>query len=236
MESIEGYYHTYHFFYHFIIYSVVPCSSENKKGVLLTNYKTMKYEKKIFDLPEVKGLSKTQFALHLGLYEGYVTHVNKLMDQMNSLAKSGDEYEYSIAELRRRLGFEWNGMRLHELYFEALVGGSKVLLADTKLFEALSKQYGSFSNWLEIFSKISARGPGWAILNYDTEAKHFHHNWVADHEIGQLATLPAIITVDHWEHAYLTDYAPAEKGAYVQAYLNALNWETISKRFDKALA
>ena len=196
----------------------------------------MHYEKRTFEFPEIKGLSKDQLALHIGLYEGYVKHVDILMTQMNLLAKSSDEFAYSIAELRRRLGFEWNGMRLHELYFEALEHGAKVLLADTKLFEALVKQYGSFSNWLEIFSKLSARGPGWALLNYDPVAKHFHHTWVADHEVGHLASLPVILAVDHWEHAYLVDYLPPDKGMYVQSYLNALNWEIISSRFDKAVA
>lgn len=196
----------------------------------------MTYEKRTFEVPEIKGLSREQIDLHIGLYEGYVTHVNTLMTQMNMLAKSGDEYAYSIAELRRRLGFEWNGMRLHEIYFEALENGAKVLLADTKLFEALAKQYGSFSNWLEIFSKLSARGPGWALLTYDAVAKQFHHSWVADHEIGHLATLPVILAVDHWEHAYLADFGPTGKGDYVQSYLNALNWETVSARFDKAVA
>ena len=196
----------------------------------------MNYEKRTFELPDIKGISKEQLALHISLYEGYVTNVNTLMTQMNALAKLGDEFTYSVTELRRRLGFEWNGMRLHELYFGALEGGAKVLLADTKLFEALAKQYGSFSNWLEIFSKLSARGPGWALLNYDPVAKHFHHTWVADHEVGHLASLPVILAVDHWEHAYLVDYLPPDKGMYVQSYLNALNWEIISSRFDKAVA
>jgi Fe-Mn family superoxide dismutase len=195
----------------------------------------MSYQSHTFTFPEIKGLSVEQLKLHLGLYEGYVAHTNLLLAQMNKLAESGDAFTYSLSELRRRLGFEWNGMRLHENYFEALEGGSKVLLADTKLFEALGKQYGSFTNWIDIFSKLSARGPGWAILNYDPIAKHFYHTWVAEHEIGHLATLPILIAVDHWEHAYLKDYAPGEKSKYVEAYLNALNWQTIGARFDKAV-
>lgn len=195
----------------------------------------MTYETRAFTLPDVQGISKEQFAMHLGLYGGYVTNVNTLMAQLNKLAQSGDEFAYAIAELRRRLGFEWNGMRLHELYFEALEGGSKTLLANTKLYTELTKQYGSFSKWFEIFSKLNARGPGWAILCYDPVAKNFHHVWVADHEIGHLAGLPVIIAVDHWEHAYLGDYKPSEKGTYVDSYLTALNWETISQRFDKVL-
>lgn len=196
----------------------------------------MSYAPKTFDLPDVQGISKEQFALHIKLYEGYVTHVNTLMEQMNTLAESGDTFTYAVSELRRRLGFEFNGMRLHELYFNALEGGAKNLLGNTKLYEALSKQYGSFSAWLEIFTALSARGPGWAILHYDHEKEHFFHTWVSEHEIGQLATLPIIIAVDHWEHAYLVDYSPSEKGTYVEAYLKALNWETISKRFETVTA
>jgi len=195
----------------------------------------MTYKAHTFTLPEIKGISAEQIKVHLGLYEGYVTHVNLLMEQMNKLAKSGDEFTYAISELRRRLGFEWNGMHLHELFFEGLEGGEKVLLGDTNLYEALSKQYGSFSNWVEIYTKFSARGPGWALLAYDKEAEHFHHVWAADHEVGQLATLPIIIALDHWEHAYMVDYKPSDKSLYVEAYIKALNWETISKRFDEVL-
>jgi Fe-Mn family superoxide dismutase len=194
----------------------------------------MEYKARTFDLPDIAGLSKEQITLHLGLYEGYVKHVNLLMAQLNALAKNGDEYTYAINELRRRLGFEWNGMHLHELYFGALEGGPTDLPGTSPLYAALTEQYGGFSAWLEVFKKVNARGPGWALLNYDPEAKHFFHTWVSDHEIGQLATLPCILALDHWEHAFMVDYAPSEKGTYVDAYLNALNWETIAKRFDAA--
>jgi Fe-Mn family superoxide dismutase len=179
-------------------------------------------------------LSKEQLEMHLGLYEGYVKHVNLLHDQLNTLAaqNSGGDFDYAISELRRRLGFEWNGMRLHELYFEALEGGGQTLLADTALYKALSKQYGNYSSWLEIFEKTNARGPGWALLHYDPVQKIFFNTWVADHDVGHLAGTPIILAVDHWEHAFLVDYKPNEKGAYVQAYINALNWETVAKRFD----
>lgn len=192
----------------------------------------MTYETHTFTLPEIKGIPEAQLKLHIGLYEGYVAHTNLLFAQMNKLAQAGEEYTYALAELRKRLGFEWNGMRLHELYFEALEGGSTILLANTKLYTALAEQYGSFSNWLQIFSKLSARGPGWAILCYDPIAKNFLHTWIADHEVGHLATLPILIAVDHWEHAYLGAYTPGEKSQYVEAYITALNWQTISARFD----
>ncbi len=192
----------------------------------------MHYEPKKFTLHTIQGISAETLSLHIGLYEGYVKHVNVLHDQLVALAHEGEKYAYTIGELRRRFGFEWDGMRLHELYFGALEGGSKPLLGHHTLYTAIAKQYGSFSAWLEIFNKVSARGPGWALLTYDPEVETFFHVWVAEHEIGNLATLPVLIAVDHWEHAYLKDYAPAEKATYVQAYLQALNWEKIEERFN----
>lgn len=193
------------------------------------------YTPRAFVLPEtIPGLSKAQIQLHLGLYEGYVKHVNVLKDQMTSLAKD-DTMAYTLSEIRRRLGFEWNGMRLHELYFGALEKGASDLTANTALYKKLTDQYGGLSDWLGVFKKVSARGPGWALLVYDKEAEHFFHVWVADHEIGQLAGLPVILALDHWEHAYLIDYKPSEKGAYVDAYLAAINWDVVAQRFDEAI-
>ncbi len=202
----------------------------------LFHYTPMEHQVKTFNLPEaIPGLSKKQVDLHLGLYAGYVKHVNLLSAQLNKLAATGaeGEFTYAIQELRRRLGFEWSGMRLHELYFDALVGGPQVLMADSPLYVALVKQYGSFTKWLEIFKNISTRGPGWAILHYDPVQQQFLHTWVADHEIGQLAGVPILLAVDHWEHAYLVDYTPTTKSDYIEAYFTALNWHTISSNFDK---
>jgi len=193
----------------------------------------MEYAPRTFTLPTIPGLSPDQINLHLGLYAGYVKHVNVLATQMNKLAAFGDEYDYAIAALRRRLGFEWNGMRLHELYFETIEEGPSVLRADSALYAKIAEQYGSFANWLDIFTKVSARGPGWAILVYDPRGQRFFHVWVSDHEHGQLATLPVLIALDHWEHAYLVDYQPSEKDRYVRSYLDAINWTNVAQRFDE---
>lgn len=196
----------------------------------------MEYKPRTFTFPEIPGLSKAQLDLHISLYQGYVKHVNLLHTQMNRLASMGGdgEFTYAIQELRRRLGFEWNGMRLHEYFFETLENGPQTLMADSPLYTALTKQYGSFSKWLEIFQNVSARGPGWALLNYDTLSNTFFHTWVADHEVGHLAGATVILALDHWEHAYFVDYKPVDKGAYVTAYLNAVNWQTVGVRFVHA--
>ncbi len=193
----------------------------------------MSYTPHTFSFPAIAGISAEQLALHIGLYEGYVKHVNLLTDELAALG--GDaSHTYAAQELRRRLGFEWNGMRLHELYFEPLSAGALPLPEESALAHALAAQYGSFDAWRERFSKLSARGPGWALLTYDAASTAFHEVWVADHEIGHLAGLPVILALDHWEHAYLKDYKPSEKGSYVNAYLAALNWPLLAQRFEAA--
>ncbi len=225
-----------------ILHSIAPATFENiacsarspwYHGTVPLIYSNMQYEARTFQFPEIPGLSAEQLSLHIGLYEGYVKHVNILTDELRKLSAQGDEHAYAVAELRRRLGFEWNGMRLHELYFEVLEGGPQVINAESTLYTMLTGQFGSLSAWQAQFAKVAARGPGWAILNYDPVTKQFLHTWVADHEIGQLATLPAVLVLDHWEHAYFVDYKPAQKGSYVEAYQNAINWTVIADRFEK---
>ena len=66
----------------------------------------------------MEGFSETMLRNHFTLYQGYVNNTNKLHELLKSKAKDATNPEY--AELKRRFGFEFNGMRLHEYYFENL--------------------------------------------------------------------------------------------------------------------
>jgi Fe-Mn family superoxide dismutase len=193
----------------------------------------MQYTARTFNVPEVPGISKKQIDVHLGLYQGYVDHVNKIYELLERLGSEAEKNAFAITQVRRQLGFEFDGMRLHEIYFNDLEGGMHTVPGDSAFYEAIRSQFGSFDKWLDGFKKVAARGSGWIILNYDRHAKRFHQNWVDFHHQGQLATLPAVIAVDFWEHAYMVDYVPADKGQYLDAYLNNLNWENVAKRFDE---
>ncbi len=191
----------------------------------------MQYQARTFSIPEIKGISQKQVDTHLGLYQGYVKQTNLLMTELARLSSDANN-AYIVGELRKRFGFEWNGMRLHELYFEQLEGGAHVVNAEMNIYSLLAKQFGSYDIWFEEFSHLSGRGPGWSLLDYDPVSKQFHHVWVEDHQVGQLAGAKVIFALDHWEHAYLLDYAPAEKQKYLDAYFVNVNWEVVSKRFD----
>lgn len=191
----------------------------------------MHYEARTFTLPDIPGISPKQIEEHLKLYQGYVKHVNLIQDELAELTTNLEKNAHLMQELRRRQGFEFNGMRLHEFYFGDLEGGP-TSLSESSLKEALTAQFGSFEQAMTELRKVIARGSGWALLNYDPVHKYFHTNWVTNHDEGQLATLPVIIALDVWEHAYMVDYLPGEKMKYVDTYLTALNFETIAKRFE----
>lgn len=175
-------------------------------------------------------LSAKQIAVHLGLYAGYVKHVNLLREKIHEMEADAEKNAYTIAELRRRFSFEFNGMRMHEYYFECFEGGAKEI-ADGNLKKLLSEKYGSWENFISHFTAVGmSRGIGWTVLYWDPLGKTPHTAWVSDHELGVLAGLPIILAMDMWEHAYMVDYTPAEKGKYIDAFLSNLNWEIVEKR------
>lgn len=153
------------------------------------------------------------------------------MGKLEELKADSEKNALALSELKRRFGFEFNGMRLHELYFEALGSNDQ---GSGSLVAAIAKQWGSFEAWQNEFKALGAmRGIGWVLLTYDAKAEIFHHVWVSDHELGHLATLPIIIAMDMWEHAFMLDYLPAQKGEYVSAFMQNLNWAKLNERYSK---
>lgn len=214
----------------------------------------MTYQARSFKLPALKGISEKQIKVHLGLYEGYVKHVNLIMEKIRSLkesdAKGADKGSaegntYLINELRRRFAFEFDGMRMHELYFSQFEGGLTSLTAGGAFGKAVAEKYGSTGQGLVAHIKEVARsrGIGWVVVYSDPRANGsmelitgtLHTVFVNDHEVGQLAGLPILLALDLWEHAYMVDYVPAEKKNYIDAFFDNLNWSVVEKRFDETL-
>lgn len=191
------------------------------------------YEVKKFDLPSLPGISEKQIAVHLSLYEGYVKHTNVLRQQIADLeAADKEKNAYAIMEVRRRLGFEFNGMRMHELYFSQFEGGAKEHVSGGALENAVTEKYGSWGAFIAHVTQVAmTRGIGWSIVYFDPVGQTPHVAWVSDHEVGQLGSLPVILTLDMWEHAFMVDYVPADKKQYIEAFFKNLNWETIESRF-----
>lgn len=190
----------------------------------------MTYEPVSFDIPELDGISKESIDMHLGLYSGYVKHVNLIREKIDAYSADSDNNGYAIAEMQRRLGFEFGGMRNHEYYFAQFEGGAQEL-PDGPLKEKIVFQWGSFDTWLERFKQIAmTRGVGWAMLYHDPHTDQLVQTWVDEQHLGQLADVDIILALDMWEHSYLRDYLASDKGQYVEAFFKNVNWEVVSGR------
>lgn len=193
------------------------------------------FEEKKFAIGSLTGLSQKQVDEHLKLYGGYVKHANLIGERLQALAADPEKNAYATVELRRRFSFEWNGMRMHEYYFEQFERGAQEASPGSSLHDTFEKQYGGFDNWQLSFKAVAgSRGIGWAVLYHDPRTNLLLNQWVGDHEIGHLGGLAIIIALDLWEHAFMVDYTPAEKKKYVDAFFVNLNWRVAEERFGGA--
>ena len=196
----------------------------------------MNYEAQKFDLPKLQDISEKSVEEHLGLYAGYVKNFNAIAALLGELLKDAEKNAHAISELVRRKSFEFGGMRLHEYYFSQWEGGPTPLAADGALGKALSKDFGDVATAIQhIHQTGMMRGPGCSILYYDKTVNTFHVGFSGEQHQGHFVTLPIILALDVWEHAYILDYGAAGKGKYIDAFFKNLNWGVVEKRFAEVL-
>jgi Fe-Mn family superoxide dismutase len=193
------------------------------------------YMARKWNLSGMRGISDKTLEMHFGLYEGYVKNTNLLREQITEAALGSDTgTDPRFAELVRRLGFEYNGMRLHELYFENLTKTPSDMVSG-RLYHALAEAYGDVETWRRQFAAIgNMRGVGWAILFLDPETDELSNHWVTLHEDGNIAGFAPILVMDVWEHAYLLDHKPADRKKYIAAFLEHVDWERCELRMKRA--
>lgn len=192
---------------------------------------------KTFTIGELKGISAKSIEEHIGLYQWYVKNFNAIVKNMEALYGTEGNVN-AIAELARRLSFEFDGARLHEHYFAELEGGSTSLTPNSPLAQAINESFPS-ENPQERIVKLmknygSLRGPGWAILYYDPVSKQLLPGFSGEQHQGHFVTLPIVLAVDVWEHAYLADYGAQGKGKYLDAFFENLNWKKVEENFLNA--
>ncbi|MFA6297254.1 MAG: Fe-Mn family superoxide dismutase [Candidatus Paceibacterota bacterium] len=188
---------------------------------------------KTFNIPELKGISTKTIEEHVKLYQGYVKHANLIIEKIAELGADAEKNAYAISEVQRRFGFEFDGMKNHEYYFEQFEGGANQNLNELKT--AIEEEWGSFDAWLARFKAVAmTRGIGWAILSYDKTNDRLVNSWIDEQHLGQLNSVNIILALDMWEHSFLFDYVPGDKIKYVDAFFENINWEVVEKRFVEA--
>lgn len=193
------------------------------------------YKPKTFDLSGLTGISDETLEIHFELYEGYVTATNDLNARLAEIRSKGplsDDDTTLFSELKRRLGFEYNGMVLHEYYFENMrKQGSADPENRSPFREAAGTSYGSYEAWKDDFASVGKmRGMGWAICYADPTNGHISNHFIELHETNHIAGYQPLVVMDVWEHAWFRDFKPAEKAKYIEAFFSNMNWSVVEER------
>jgi len=200
------------------------------------------YKARQFNLSGLNGISDQTLEVHFKLYEGYVKETNKLTEKIQEFIQDGkvDQEEMpAYSELTRRLGFEYNGMVLHEYYFDNLKkgGGSGDPQQTLKFYKEAETSFGSYDIWKADFVGIGKmRGVGWAICYQNPANGRLSNHWISLHEVGNVAGFDPILVMDVWEHAYLLDYKPADRPKYIEAFFSNINWDLVESRLRQEAA
>lgn len=197
------------------------------------------YKAKSFDLSGLTGISDETLAMHFKLYEGYVANTNSLNEKISELISGGEldaTKTAAYSELKRRYGFEYNGMVLHEYYFGNMMKqGTGEPGKDSAFVKAAEEGFGSYEVWkADYVATGKMRGVGWAACYQDPHTGAISNHWIDLHETGNVAGFTPILIMDVWEHAWIKDYAPADRPKYIEAFFSNIDWDAVSGRLSKA--
>jgi len=192
--------------------------------------KSMAYTAKDYaKLIGMEGFSETLLKNHFILYQGYVTNTNKVLDLLDQMLKADKAGTPEFAELKRRLGWEFNGMRLHEYYFENL-GGKSPIDKNGKLAKKMETDFGRYEAWEKDFKATGAmRGIGWVVLYQDIVSGRLINFWINEHDVSHPAGCTPLLIMDVFEHAFMIDYG-LKRADYIAAFFKNINWSSVEAR------
>lgn len=190
----------------------------------------MSYHAKEYNhLLGMQGFSADLLHNHFNLYHEYVKTMNTLAAALEGLAAGGQEDSSEYAGLKRRLGQEYNGVCLHELYFENL-GGQNEMRIGSSLTQKLAESFGSYKNWEEDFkTTASLRGVGWAVLCQDHVTGQLNNFWLDEQQSEVPADRKPLLVLDAWEHSYIMDYG-LKRPEYLESFFKNIDWNVVDKR------
>jgi Fe-Mn family superoxide dismutase len=179
----------------------------------------------------LNGITDDQINDHWNLYKGYIAQSNALKDQLETMRESGQGGTPEYMDRRRRFGFEFNGMVLHEYYFGNLTAGVN-LDENAGFAKTVSEKFGSLDAWKEDFAAAGkSRSIGWAICYMDPQTGDINNHFIQLHEEGNIAGYNPLVVMDVWEHAYMVDHKAGGRPDYIHAFLSNVNWDVVEKRF-----
>jgi Fe-Mn family superoxide dismutase len=177
-------------------------------------------------LLEMPGWNRDLLLMHFRLYEGYVKNTNLLLEELSKM----DKKSYDFGAIKRRLAWEWDGMRLHELYFENL-GKHDAESLESSLQKQIQKDFGSMDAWKADFVATGmSRGIGWVILYKDKLSSKLCNAWINEHDVGHLVLGDPLLIMDVFEHAYITQFS-LDRSKYIDLFFQSIDWSVVNQRW-----
>ena len=152
------------------------------------------------------GLSPSTLATHIDLYRGYLGQTNELVAAVRDpeLRRSAAGVTRPRESVSRRMRFELNGVKLHESYFQQLVGqaGIRAPAPSFVATEAMDVAFGGLDGWrADVEALATTRGIGWLVAAWDPAARQLVNLWADLHHLLLSAGHDVVFVLDLWEHA-----------------------------------
>jgi len=205
---------------------------------------TMQMKKKIYEWPELpygyKDLepyvSEEQLKIHHQKHhQSYVNGANAILENLDKVRHQNSDIE--MKSTLKSLSFNIGGHVLHSLFWPNLASADK---GDGKpgsvIGDVLEKEFGSFDRFKKEFTlaATSVEGSGWATLTYCRQTNRPLIMQIEKHNTNIYPMFRILMVLDVWEHAYYIDYQN-ERGKFVEAFWNIVNWDSVNKRLDDLL-
>jgi len=177
-------------------------------------------------------LSEEQLKIHYEKHHAaYVKAANELLGKLDAARADGSELD--MKSTLKSLTFNVGGHVLHSAFWENLApAGKGGGTPGGKLGDALIAEFGGFERFKKEFTQaaVSTEGSGWAALTFCGCTKRPAIMQIEKHNSNLYPMAPVILILDVFEHAYYLDYKN-ERGKYVEAFWNAVNWKAAEERF-----
>lgn len=169
---------------------------------------------------------------HQHHHQAYVDNANRLLDELRELRHNATGAD--IKSLSRALTFNLSGHKLHTLFWENLQAKDKETLP-SGIKKEIEKNFDSIDNFKTEFSTLANTvfGSGWAALAYNRESDSLIIYQIEKHNDNMLPNHKILLIIDVWEHAYYIDYIH-NRGRYVDAFWEVVNWKKVDERLKKA--
>lgn len=187
---------------------------------------------KTFDFKSIKGISTKQLDEHYKLYTGYVSKINEIWNTPYIPANYTDSNATYSKMRSLKLGetYSLDGVKLHNLYFENITGGSNTPYGP--LFNAIINQFSNYDTFISYLTNVGLSMRGWAVLTIDLLDNNLHIIGSDSHDTGAVWLSCPILIMDVYEHAYFMDFGTDRK-KYISAFIENINWNVLNERFEK---